>query len=61
MTVLAVIYLIASFWAAGVVMEKLGIIYVGDVGKYFVSKLFWGILLGWLMIPIAIIIKLINK
>jgi hypothetical protein len=61
MTVIGIIYLVLGYWAAGIVMSKMGIVYIGELGKYFVSRVFWSILLGWLIIPAAIIIKLVEK
>jgi uncharacterized membrane protein len=55
-----IIYAVLGFWAAGVVLYEDKII-IGAWSDLFTRKVFYGIIFGWLFIPIAIIKRLIGK
>lgn len=50
---LSLIYVIAGYWAAGVVLYEGKIVFY-SFGQLFLQKLIWGTLLGFILIPIAI-------
>lgn len=55
-----IIYMILGYWAAGKVMyENKIVIYTGV--NFICKKLAWGVLLGWILIPIAIIKLIFGK
>lgn len=58
--IIVVIYLIAGYWAAGYVIYRNKIVFK-KVGQLFVEKVVWGAILGWLLIPVAIVMKLLGK
>ncbi|BDF69467.1 hypothetical protein CE91St41_04460 [Oscillospiraceae bacterium] len=55
--ILVVIYAWLGYWAAGLVLYYNKIVF-RKMGMLFLEKLFLGIVLGWALIPIAIIMKL---
>lgn len=57
---LYIIYAALGYWAAGVVLYENKII-ITTSSNLFTRKLIYGILLGWLFIPIAIIKRLAGK
>lgn len=50
---LFLIYVIAGYWAAGVVLYEGKIVFY-SFGQLFMQKLIWGAILGFILIPIAI-------
>lgn len=58
--ILLIIYFIAGYWAVGktIYANKI-VIYTGNA--LFFKKLFLGMFLGWILIPVAIIKKIISK
>lgn len=61
MIILLLIYGILGYWAAGEVIYKNKIVIEFEVGALFMKKLSYGMLLGWILIPIAIIKKLLHS
>lgn len=55
--VLVIIYLVVAYWAAGVVIYENKIV-VHSFGQLFLQKLIWGMFLGFILIPVAIIKRL---
>lgn len=58
MMILVIIYMIAGYWAAGEVLYKDKIVIEFKEGALFMKKVSYGALLGWILIPIAIIKKI---
>lgn len=58
--VLLIAYVILSYWAAGVVIYENKIV-VHTFGSFFLQRLCYGLFLGVILIPIAIIKKLFSK
>ena len=56
---LALIYVIVAYWAVGQTVYRNKIV-IGTMANVICQKLLWAILLGWLLIPIAIIRLLIE-
>ena len=52
--VILIIYGILGYWATGVVLYKNKIV-ISSGGSFFGQKLAFGLILGWALIPIAII------
>lgn len=57
MGLLIIIYWIAGYWAYGVMVYE-GKIVICQEGELFQKKLWGGLMLGWVMIPLAIIKRL---
>lgn len=57
---LSLIYVIAGYWAAGVVLYEGKIVFY-SFGQLFLQKLIWGTLLGFILIPIAIGKRLLSS
>ncbi len=55
-----IIYMILGYWAAGKVIYANKIVIYSGV-SFICSKLAWGFLLGWILIPIAIIKLIFGK
>lgn len=56
-----VIYLIAAYICLTSLQNKAGIFYFGTFNDYFFGKLVIALFLGWIIIPVWIIAKLIGK
>ena len=52
--ILVVIYMAAGYWAVGKTIYA-NKIRIGTLGNLFVQRLIWGKLLGFILIPVAII------
>lgn len=60
MVLLLVLYIALGYWAAGKVVYR-NYIMIGSPSSIFTRKLTTGILLGWALIPIALIMGLFGK
>lgn len=58
--VLLIAYMIAGYWAAGQTIYRNKIIIEYKFGDFFVQRVIMGGILGWALIPIAIIRKLMG-
>ncbi len=58
--VIFIIYWIAGYWAAGVVIYKKDTTVISD-DEVFLRKLSAGVFVGWILIPIALIKKLSKR
>lgn len=56
---LFLLYLVAGYWAAGVVFYENKIIF-HKTGELFMRKVVWGAVLGMFLIPIAIIKRVLH-
>ena len=59
--ILLIAYMVAGYWAAGQTIYRNRIVFERKIGDYFVQRLGYGLILGWALIPIAIIRKLIGR
>lgn len=55
------IYIIVAYCCLTSLQNKLGIFYFGTFNNYFFSKLVIALFLGWIVIPVWIISKLMGK
>lgn len=55
-----ILYLILGYWATGVTIYANKIV-IHTFGQLFLQRLIWGMLLGWILIPWAIIKKIMGK
>lgn len=55
-----ILYIIAGYWATGKTIYANKII-VHTFGALFLQRLILGVLLGWILIPIALIRTVFNK
>lgn len=56
---LIIIYVWLGYWAAGLVIYHNKIVF-RRLSMLFIEKLILGLFLGWLLIPIAVIMKLVG-
>ena len=59
-TIFLIIYVVAGYWAVGQTLYA-NKIRIGTWSNLFLTQLIWGILLGFVLIPIAIIKKILTK
>lgn len=60
MELLIIAYLAAGYWAAGVVFYENKVV-IHTFGGLFMQKLAWGAVLGIVLIPLAVIKRLLKK
>lgn len=60
MTILGILYFILGYWATGQTIYRNKIL-IGDLGNIFMQRLILGALLGWILIPIALILMFANN
>lgn len=60
MGLLFIVYLIAGYWAAGVMLFENKVV-IHSFGGLFMQKMIWGTILGVILIPAAIIKRLLFK
>ena len=60
MEILAVFYVVAGYWAAGVVLYENKIL-IYEAGALFFRKFVWGIMFGWIFIPIAVLKRIFMR
>ena len=56
-----VIYGIAALVCLNSLQRKLGIMYFGTLGQYFMGKIVAALLFGWVIIPVWVISALLGK
>lgn len=56
-----ILYIIVSYFCLTSLQNRMGIFYFGTFSDYFFSKVFIALFLGWAVVPIWIIAKLIGK
>ncbi len=54
-SIIFIVYCCLGYWAAGKTVYANKIIIYSQPGQLFLQKLFMGSLLGWILIPVAII------
>lgn len=60
MTLLFIAYLVAGYWAAGEMLFENKVV-IHPFGGLFMQKMIWGTVLGVILIPAAIIKRLLFK
>lgn len=60
MELLIIAYLIVGYWAAGVMLFENKVV-IHSFGGLFMQKMIWGMVLGIILIPAAIIKRLLFK
>ncbi len=60
MGILAVLYVVLGYWATGVTIYANKIV-IHKFGELFISRLCFALLLGWALIPIALVKTFISK
>lgn len=58
--ILVIAYMALGYWAAGEIIYKNKIYVEYKLGAYFMQRLTYGAILGWILIPIALIKKFFN-
>jgi len=54
MSILAILYLVLGYWATGKTIYANKIV-IHAFGELFIQRLIWGMLFGWILIPVALI------
>lgn len=60
MMILLILYFILSYWATGKTIYR-NYILIGAAGNIFMKRLTMGFILGWILIPVALIMALFGK
>lgn len=58
--ILLFVYVALGYWATGKTIYANKII-VGDMQKFFITRVIWGMLFGWVLIPVAILKTLMGR
>lgn len=58
--ILGILYVILGYWAMGATVYA-NKIRIGTASDLFFSRLVWGIVFGWILIPIAILKVILFK
>lgn len=61
MPLLLILYIVLGYWATGKTIFANKILVSSDVLSIYFERAFMGILLGWILIPIAIIKKIAGR
>lgn len=61
MGILFIAYIVASWWAINKIWYSKRVYLVHDSMQFYVMKFIYALILGWIAIPIALIMRLINK
>ena len=61
MAILAVVYVIAGYWAVNKVFYENKVVIYSDGFNFFINKLGYALVLGWALIPIAILKSIFSK
>lgn len=59
--ILFLVYIIAGWWAINKIWYSKRSYIVHNVMGFYMSKFIWALVLGWIAIPIAIIMTALNK
>ena len=59
--ILIIAYMVLGYWAAGETIYKNRVVIEFKFGAYFMERLTLGSILGWILIPIALIKKFSNR
>lgn len=59
--VLVIIYMILGYWATGKTIYANKVIIYSGFGTLFLQRMIWGTVLGWILIPWAIIKIILGK
>ena len=54
--ILALIYIVAGWWAINKVWYSKRVYLVNDSMKFYMMKFFWVILFGWALIPVVMLL-----
>ena len=61
MEILSILYLIVGYWAVNQTIYRNKIVIEYKVGSVFAKKLAIAAVFGWILIPVAIIFKIIKR
>lgn len=59
--ILLIIYMIAGYWATGQTIYANKIVIEFEFGAFFVQRCIMGAILGWILIPVALIKRSLSK
>lgn len=59
--ILFMIYIIAGWWAINKIWYSKHTYITNNTMGFYMGKFIWALVLGWIAIPIAIIMTLLNK
>lgn len=61
MEIIAVIYVIAGYWATGKTVYSNYVLYIGRPVDFFIRRVAVGTFFGWILIPVAIIKSMLGR
>lgn len=61
MAILLVVYVVAGIWAVNKVFYENKVVIYSDGFQFFMKKLAYALILGWALIPIAIIKTIFSR
>ena len=59
--VLVIVYFAAGYWAVNKTIYANKVVVYSKIGDLFVQKVIWAVVLGWALIPAALIKKLLGR
>ena len=59
--VLIIAYFAAGYWAVNKTIYANKVVVYGRIGDLFIQKMIWAGVLGWALIPVALIKKLLGR
>lgn len=60
MTILFLLYVVVGYWATGLTIYANKIV-IHAFGELFMQRLIFGVLFGWILIPIALIKVILSR
>ena len=60
MTILFLLYVVLGYWATGVTIYANKIVFHA-FGQLFLQRLIFGVLFGWILIPVALLKRLLFR
>ena len=58
--ILLILYVVLGYWATGKTIFHNKIV-IHEAGGLALQRLGWGVVLGWILIPVALLLKLFGK
>ena len=57
MEILVILYIILGYWATGQTIYKNKIIIEFEPGAFFMRRMIYGAMFGWILIPVALFMR----
>lgn len=60
-TILSGVYIVAGWWAINKIWYSKHTYIINNATSFYVGKFIWAVILGWIAIPIAVIMHFLGK